>query len=238
VKTPGLVRLMSDLTVLKGISRVGSHGGRGFAGSAADTERRDLGGQFQLLRRGDFSQNPLLQPNDTILIPNASAKKVFVLGEVNTPQVVPLSPTPRWWRRFRWRVGLPRCTTLERARGEWRTWNQSDHGQRRGHRKKREVVRNIHLRPGDIVYVPRTLIADVDRFSSTSKPFSPHCAGRNRDRAVPDVQSVLTKGTTSAAAGFRRTVNRRRRVPVGSDRDAWITRGSGLNDEVGTALSQ
>jgi polysaccharide export outer membrane protein len=202
VRTPGLVRLMSDLTVLKGISRVGGV-----------TEDADLLGALlirngeilavnfeRLLRRGDFSQNPLLQPNDTILIPNASAKKVFVLGEVNKPQVVPLRSDTTLVEAISMAGGFTRdaqpksVLVVSGGLGDPNPTTVNVEAIA----KKGEVVRNIHLRPGDIVYVPRTVIADVDRFFEHLKTIlTPIVLAETGIVLYPDVQSVLTKGTTS-----------------------------------------
>jgi protein involved in polysaccharide export with SLBB domain len=93
VKTPGLLRTSSDLTVLEAISRAG-----GLTDSAnlqatvlvrnGETRSVDLG----RLLRGDLSQNMVLQTNDTLVVPDIKEKKVFVLGQVNKPEVVILRP--------------------------------------------------------------------------------------------------------------------------------------------------
>ena len=94
VKAPGLQRISSNINVLEALSRAG--------GMTEDADLRGtlvLRGQqlvpvdfTRLLKQGDPSQNIPLQPGDVILVPNLNEKKVFVLGQVRTPLVVPLTP--------------------------------------------------------------------------------------------------------------------------------------------------
>lgn len=44
---------------------------------------------FQLLARGDLSQNIYLQPDDFVYMPSATAQQVYVLGAVRQPRAVP-----------------------------------------------------------------------------------------------------------------------------------------------------
>ena len=94
VKTPGLHRISSNISVLEALSRSGGM-----------SENADLRGTLvlrgqqivpvdftRLLKQGDPTQNIPLQPGDVILVPNLNEKKVFVLGQVRTPQVVSLTP--------------------------------------------------------------------------------------------------------------------------------------------------
>ena len=94
VKAPGLHRIISNISVLEALSRAG--------GMNEDADLRGtlvLRGQqivpvdfTRLLKFGDAGQNVPLQPGDVILVPSINEKKVFVLGQVRTPQVVPLTP--------------------------------------------------------------------------------------------------------------------------------------------------
>lgn len=94
VKAPGLQRVSSDINVLEALSRAG--------GVSEDADLRGallLRGQqlvpvdfTRLLKQGDASQNVPLRSGDVILVPSVTEKKVFVLGQVRTPQVVPLTP--------------------------------------------------------------------------------------------------------------------------------------------------
>jgi len=46
---------------------------------------------LKLIESNDLSQNIILQPDDLILVPSVNENKVVVLGEVNSPGVVPLN---------------------------------------------------------------------------------------------------------------------------------------------------
>src|SRR5687768_4684187 len=94
VKAPGLHRISANINVLEALSRAG--------GMNEDADLRGtlvLRGQHnvpvdftRLLKQGDPTQNIAIQPGDVILVPNVNEKKVFVLGQVRDPQVVPLPP--------------------------------------------------------------------------------------------------------------------------------------------------
>jgi polysaccharide biosynthesis/export protein len=93
VKSPGPLA-MSDipLTLVDAITRSGG------TNSDADTQRVRLtrNGKFYVLDangvldRGDMSQNIMLQDGDVIYIPDRSDSRVFVMGEVKTPQPLPM----------------------------------------------------------------------------------------------------------------------------------------------------
>jgi len=93
VKTPGLLRLSSDIRLIEGISRAGGiTEGADLQGDLLVRNRQILPVDFdKLLRQGDSSQNALLRSNDLVLIPNIKDKMVFVLGEVSKLLVVTLT---------------------------------------------------------------------------------------------------------------------------------------------------
>src|SRR5206468_4712380 len=121
---------------------------------------------FEKLLQGDGSQNVQVRPNDVVLVPNVKDKKVYVLGEVNRPTVVPLrsglrliesvslaggftvNAAPRNVLLIRGGLGDPKIQTIDTNLIT----------------RKGSVSENVALQPGDIVYVPKSLIANVTKF--------------------------------------------------------------------------
>ena len=107
-----------------------------------------------------------LQSSDVILIPNVNARKVFVLGEVNRPLVAAL----------KYPISLVELIAM--AGGFTRDAERKNVIVVRGGLAEPKLFkidvesivtegkedRNLALQAGDIVYAPRSLIGDVDRF--------------------------------------------------------------------------
>ena len=215
VEKPGLLRLSSDISLLEGISR-----------AEGVTKAADLQGAFlvrhgkilpvsfeKLLRQGDLRQNVLLKPNDVIFIPNVSAKKVFVLGEVNKPLVIALKH----------RVTL--IEAISQAGGFTRDAVSSNVLIVRGGlanpkiikvnvdeiTKRGKVAYNVPLKAGDIVYAPKSLIANVASFFDyLSRIVSPLVIYETGITQLPDVKAVFNSGKTISQQG-RGAVS----IPVG-----------------------
>lgn len=155
----------------------------------------------RLLRNGDATQNIELHPNDTILIPSVSARKVFVLGEVNLPIAIPLrNPTSL-------------IEALSMAGGLTRDAESKSIAIIRGGLESRDMLtvdvdkitksglaaKNLMLQPNDIVYVPRSFIADVDRFlDHVARVVTPIVLAEFGVALYPTVKSVLKTGGTPA----------------------------------------
>lgn len=201
VKTPGVLRLSNDITVLQGIARAG--------GATDDADLRGallvrnshvLPVNFErLLRNGDVTHNVLMRQNDTILIPSVSARKVFVLGEVKLPIAIPL------------RNPISLIESLSMAGGFTRDAEPKSIAIIRGGLGARgmltvnvdEITKdgltagNLLLQPNDIVYVPRSFIADVDRFlDHVARIVTPVVLAEFGIALYPTVKSVLTTGGT------------------------------------------
>jgi polysaccharide export outer membrane protein len=199
VKTPGLLRLSSDINLLEAISRAGGlTDDADLEGSLLVREGKILPLSFEkLLRRGDFSQNVPLEPNDVILLPNIKDKKVFILGEVKKSLVATLKP------------GVTLIEAVSMAEGFTPDAQRSNVLIIRGGlgspkimeinvdeiTKREQTVPNVQLQAGDIVYVPKTLIANVAQFFNYLRDIiSPIVLAGTGITLYPTVKSVLTTG--------------------------------------------
>jgi len=169
--------LTGRTTLIEAIARVG-----GFGPNARTEEIRITRGDkaytvnmFQYLQDAERTQDVILDAGDTILIPERTRdeeQRVFVLGEVKSPGAVPFRP--------RMTVGQ-----LVAQVGGW-TDGARIHEARviRADPKNPEIIgidlnrlvldgdRRIdqHLRPNDIVFIPRTYIADWNAYMAQLRP--------------------------------------------------------------------
>jgi polysaccharide export outer membrane protein len=197
VNKPLVVPLTPGVTLIESISRAGGI-----------TDDADLQGALlvrdgkaqavdfdRLLKHGDASQNVLLRANDVIMLPSLKDKKVFVLGEVNRPAVVALrsgitlveaiahaggfTPDAKRSNILVVRGGLGHPTVL--------TVDVDQITQQGG------VEANVPLQPGDIVYAPRTLVANVVKFFQTiTTILTPALLASSGIVLGPSVEAVLT----------------------------------------------
>jgi len=120
----------------------------------------------ELIKDPQKSEDVLVSGGDTLYIPPLDMNKVYVLGEVNTPQIVTAQENITLVEAITQAGGYtPDAVTksILVIRGEL--------GSQKVFRvnlsrilKEADIGQNIELMPGDIVYVPRTFIADVERF--------------------------------------------------------------------------
>ncbi len=205
VNKPVVLPLTPGITLLESISRSGGL-----------TEDADLqgallirDGQIQpvnfekLIKQGDFSQNLPLKPNDTVLIPNVRDKKVFVLGEVNKPGVLPL------------RAGVTLVESISMAGGFTENAKKQNVLIVRGGlgnptmltvnvdtiTQKGQTVQNVPLEPGDIVYVPKSLVASVVKFfQNLASILTPLVLAESGIVLGPSMEAVLTGRATGGQA--------------------------------------
>jgi protein-tyrosine phosphatase len=125
----------------------------------------------RLVDMGDLSQNILLEDNDVIYVPSSQDNKIFVLGEVNKPGLV----------RFTEPIDV--VEAISEAGGFEVTANRSQVVVVRGgpHQPKAYAINALKMLEGDtserflldwhdIVYVPRTAIANWNVFLSQILP--------------------------------------------------------------------
>jgi polysaccharide biosynthesis/export protein len=205
VKTPGLVRLGADLTVLQSIARAGGvTDDADLQGALLVRDSQILPVNFErLFRNGDFTHNVFLHPNDTILVPNVSARKIFVLGEVKQPTAIPL------------RHPISLIESISMAGGLTIEGQPKSIAIIKGGLSSRNMVtvnidditsdgvaaKNLILEPNDIVYVPRSFIADADRFLTHAiKLVSTVVLAEFGVALYPTVKSILETGQPASNA--------------------------------------
>jgi polysaccharide export outer membrane protein len=205
VKAPGLVRLGTDLTVLQSIARAGGvTDDADLQGALLVRDSQILPVNFErLFRNGDFSHNVVLHSNDTILVPNVSARKIFVLGEVKQPTAIPLRHPISLIESISMAGGLtiegqPKSIAIIKGGLSSRnmiTVNIDDIT------RDGLAAKNLMLEPNDIVYVPTSFIADADRFLNHAiKLVSSVVLAEFGVALYPTVKSVLTTGKATENA--------------------------------------
>lgn len=125
----------------------------------------------RLLDFGDMSQNFFMEDRDTIYVPNNDEKKYFVLGEVTKPGVVYYKDPVDVIEAVAQGGGF--LTTAQRkqvvvVRGDLRSPQIFDINMLAMMEGK--SFERFALQKGDIVYVPRTIIADWNVFISQLVP--------------------------------------------------------------------
>jgi polysaccharide export outer membrane protein len=169
VKSPGVLRLSSEITLLEAISR--AEGLRETADLQGALLIRD--GQIvpvdfeQLFKRGNFAHNVALKPNDTILIPTTAHRIAQVLGEVKNPGVIKLTPGVTLSESIAEAGGFTKDAVTENivilrgglAHPRMIKVNFDEITQRG------DTAHNVTLEPLDVVYVPRMPLATVERYN-------------------------------------------------------------------------
>lgn len=121
---------------------------------------------YNLLQLGDMTQNIPLKPDDFIFIATAEDSNVIVMGEVNTPRIIPynrnislieaLSICGGFTREaYQSHVIILRPTSKDTKYTEVDV-NDLLHG---------KDVSNLMLRGGDIVYVPEQTLSEYSRYA-------------------------------------------------------------------------
>lgn len=121
---------------------------------------------YRLLQLGDMEQNIIIEPNDFIYIADAEDSNIIVMGEVNTPRIIPftrdislieaLSISGGFTKEaYQSRVVILR-TFQEDTKYVEINVNDLLHGR---------DVRNIQLEGGDIIFVPEQGISEYARYA-------------------------------------------------------------------------
>jgi protein involved in polysaccharide export with SLBB domain len=173
----GVVALMGRTTLPQVIAKAG-----GFSPDAQIEQIRITRGTqtysvnlFRYLAEGDLSQDVVLDAGDVVFIPErkkGEEQRVFLLGEVKTPGPVPLLPQMTLSQLIAQAGGWSNGALYEEARI---IRPDTDKSEIIGINLARLVLdgdRRVdqYLRPNDIVYIPRTKIANWNVFLSQLRP--------------------------------------------------------------------
>jgi polysaccharide biosynthesis/export protein len=202
VARPLVIPLRPELRLIESLSRAGGVTGEAdLQGALLLRGGRPLAVSFEKLLKGEAGDNVLMEPNDVILIPNLRDKKIFVLGEVNRPLAMALRPGTTIVESISTAGGFtrdaqPRSVVVVRGGlgdPELMTVNV------KAIAADGEAERNVMLQPGDIVYVPKSLVANVVKFfQDVSSILAPLVLAETGIVLGPAVKSVL-QGTSGAA---------------------------------------
>ena len=156
---PGVMQLTRELTLLQAISVVGGVVANADAekGFLLRGDKRIPIDFNRLVQRGDLSQNPKLEPGDSIVVPLADA--VYVNGEVKAPGSVKYTQDLTILKALTQVGGLTPLASAGRV------------DVLRGNAEKKERIRvdvdkmmrspdenpDIRLQPNDIIFVPQRL---------------------------------------------------------------------------------
>lgn len=173
VRNPGTFPVDGDTTLLEALSLAGGIDDKGNL-EAATVVR---GGQLlpinvaDLVKRGDVSRNIYMRAGDLVYVPDGSQDKVYVLGEVQVPRVVPIEQGRMTLAEAIAAAGGP---TPARARRELAVI-------RGGYAKPIVYVIDLEealvvddrvlLRPGDRVVVAPTGLSTASRYMQQILPF-------------------------------------------------------------------
>lgn len=120
----------------------------------------------ELIKAPKKSAQVLVSGGDTLYVPPLDNNRVYVLGEVKSPKVINIKGKLRLMDAITQAGGYTRDAVTRSiivVRGEL--------GSQKGIRvnlkrilKKGDIGQNIELKPGDIVYVPKSFVVDIERF--------------------------------------------------------------------------
>lgn len=168
---PGTYYLKGRTTILLAISEAG--GPSANANLQQVSLRRKNGATFMVdlyrtIARGDLSQDIVVDDGDTILVPEQAMaeNKIFVLGEVKTPGAFPLRGEPTLVEAVALAGGFLDSAILSDTkivRGDL-SKPQIVSRDLKKLLKEGDMSQNMKLQAGDVIYVPRTFLGDVNAF--------------------------------------------------------------------------
>jgi polysaccharide export outer membrane protein len=166
VQHPGVLTFAGDPTLLEALAKAGASGGKddlsGMPTRCAIIRGKDrmMWVDLRSLSKGsDLSLNIPLQRNDLVFVPDSDAELVYVMGQVKNPGPYPLT------------ANMSFLEALSRAGGPNDNAQQGKIVLARPSKNTEQVINlenfvqtagnNTQLEPGDIVYVPKSGLAQL-----------------------------------------------------------------------------
>ncbi len=166
---PGIYTIKGRTTILTAISIAGGYTSN--ANLQQVSLRRKNGATFTLnlfktITRGDISQDVVVDNGDTIMVPEltASEDKVFVLGEVIKPGAYPVKGPTSLLEVLSLAGGSTDAAVMDTTtilRGDLNKPQVFVRNLRKL-LKEGDISQNIALQSGDVVFVPRTLLGNIN----------------------------------------------------------------------------
>ena len=176
VSGPGTYTLKGRTTLLKALSIAG--GPTEKANLRQVSVRRESGETFTLnlyktISQGDMSQNLVLDDGDTVIVPSiAEGRRVFVLGEVNSPGVYPIRNRLSVVEAVSMAGGFKQTAVLGSARivrGDLRN-PEVIACNLKGILERGDMSQNISLSDGDVLYIPKNTLGSISDFLREISP--------------------------------------------------------------------
>jgi len=166
VQHPGVLTFAGDPTLLEALAKAGASGGKddlgGMPTRCAIVRGKDrmMWVDLRSLSKGsDLSLNIPLQRNDLVFVPDSDAELVYVMGQVKNPGPYPLT------------ANMSFLEALARAGGPNDNAQQGKIVLARPSKNTEQIIdlenfvqtagNNTQLEPGDIVYVPKSGLAQL-----------------------------------------------------------------------------
>lgn len=195
VRAPGAFPVDGDTTLLEGLSLAGGVPRTGNLEGAVVVRN----GQVlpidiaEVVRNGDISRNIYMRAGDIIFVPDVSDQKVYVLGEVLEPTVVPITNGRITLAEALATAGGPRPAHARREIAIIRGGYAKPVVYRIDLDKAILVDDRVLLRPGDRVVVAPTGLATASRYMQQILPFL--LGAQNLGIAAQGTTNVVNQAT-------------------------------------------
>jgi polysaccharide export outer membrane protein len=173
VKKPGTFPVDGDTTLLEALSLAGGTDETGNLEAATVVRAGELLpiNLGDLVKRGDVSRNVYMRAGDVVFVPDGSQEKVYVLGEVQMPRMVPIEQGRMTLAEAIAAAGGPTPARARREIAVIRGGYAKPIVYRIDFEQALIVDDQVLLRPGDRVVVAPTGLSTASRYMQQILPF-------------------------------------------------------------------